>query len=129
MEENLRNVNTGISILDVKLFLLFYADDAVILADMEQGLQEGLNCLYEYCNRWKLKINTDKTKIIVFRKGNRLHRKIWKYGDAVLDVVNSIPYLGILISSNGSYLQAQNKLIEKDNRALFSLYQNPRPYN
>ena len=123
MEENLRNVETGISVLDIKLFLLFYADDAVILADTAQGLQLGLDSLYEYCQRWKLKINTNKSKIMIFRKGSRLHRNIWKYGDESLEVVNALPYLGILFSSSGSFSQAQAKLAEKANRALFSLYQ------
>ena len=25
--------------------------------------------MYEYCNRWKLIVNIDKTKVVIFRKG------------------------------------------------------------
>ena len=43
--------------------MLLYADDIVITADSAESLQRGLNILREYDNRWKLKVNLDKTKM------------------------------------------------------------------
>ena len=37
---------------------------SVIFADNENMLQNGLEVLYDYCTTWKLKVNTNKTKII-----------------------------------------------------------------
>ena len=45
----------GIEIGMLKLFLLLYADDIVILSESEAGLQQGLDILENYCGRWKCK--------------------------------------------------------------------------
>ena len=48
----------------LKLFLLLYADDSVIFADNENMLQKGSEILYDFCTSWKLKVNTNKKKIM-----------------------------------------------------------------
>jgi hypothetical protein len=42
-----------------------YADDMVLLSPTAEGLQEKLNLLNTYCKDWCLKVNTQKTKVIV----------------------------------------------------------------
>jgi hypothetical protein len=39
-----------------------------ILAKTPMDLQNSLNKVYEYCRKWALEANTNKTKIMVFRK-------------------------------------------------------------
>ena len=51
------------------LICLLYADDIVLFADSKAELQTSLNVLYEYCQKWKLVVNTNKTKLMVFKKG------------------------------------------------------------
>ena len=51
----------GVDIGMLKLFVLFYADDIVILSESETGLQNGLALLECYCDRWKLQVNISKT--------------------------------------------------------------------
>lgn len=46
---------------------------------MEEGLQNGLNTLFGYCNKWKLTVNTQKTKVVIFRKGGMVSRQIRFY--------------------------------------------------
>ena len=121
LESNLENVDTGITVLYVKIFLLFYADDAVLFATSAEQLQTGINAFHEYCKKWKLKVNTDKSKIIVFKKGRRTLRENWSYGNMEIEVCNQIQYLGIIISSNGSFNSAQNKLSEQATKAIFSM--------
>ena len=41
----------GIEIGMLKLFLLLYADDIVILYETDLGLQQGLDLLEQYCDR------------------------------------------------------------------------------
>jgi hypothetical protein len=53
----------------VKLFTILYADDTVLLAESAEELQSELNYFYEYCEKWNLKVNTNKSKVIVFFKG------------------------------------------------------------
>ena len=92
---------------NVKLFLLLYADDSVIMSESREGLQKGLDLMYDYCVRWRLTVNTDKTKVLVFRKGGQLsHDDHWFYGDSLLENVNTFSYLGIVFSCTGSWAQA-----------------------
>ena len=72
-------VTKGVAGLDIgmlKLFLLLYADDIVIFSNTSDGFQRGLNVLSDYCNKWNLMVNVDKTKIMVFRKGGNLPRNL-----------------------------------------------------
>ena len=50
----------------IRLYTLLYADDTIILSESESELQHALNGLYEYCRLWKLKVNLEKTNIIIF---------------------------------------------------------------
>jgi len=47
----------------VKLFVIIYADHTVRLAESASNLQSMLNLFQEYCIKWKLKVNIDKTKL------------------------------------------------------------------
>ena len=57
-----------------KLFLLLYADDTVLFADNERDLQNNLIAFKLYCDKWKLKLNYTKTKVVIF--GSRNNKKI-----------------------------------------------------
>ena len=52
----------------LKLFTLLYAYDTILITDSAEDLQNGLNIFHLYCNQWKLKINTSKTKIVILAK-------------------------------------------------------------
>ena len=81
-----------------------YADDIVIFAKTSEEMQHNINILHDYCNRWKLSVNKDKTKIVVFRKGGRLPQNMhFYYGDSEIEVVSKYCYLGIVHTSGGSY--------------------------
>ena len=53
----------------LKLFSLMYADDAVLFSKTKQGLQCLLDKLSIYCKTWNLKVNTNKTKVMIFENG------------------------------------------------------------
>jgi len=58
----------------LKLYVLLYADDTVIFAENATELQKALNAMFEYCNLWKLKVNPNKTKVLVFWKTKEVFR-------------------------------------------------------
>ena len=112
----------GIEIDTIKVFLLLYADDITIFAETAEGLQEGLNLLSNYCTRWKLILNTDKTKVMVFRKGGILPRNLkFYYDETELEIVSSFSYLGIIFSTGGSFSNAQKTLAGQAQKAVFKL--------
>ena len=59
----------GIDIGIININILLYADDIILFSKNPEDLQNALNVLEEYCQRWKLTVNKSKTKIMVFRKG------------------------------------------------------------
>ena len=79
----------GIEIGMLKLMLLLYADVIVILFESEAGLQMGLDILKDYCDRWKLTVNVNKTKVMIFRKGRTNRRNVkFDYNGVNIDIVN-----------------------------------------
>ena len=102
----------------LKLIVLLYADDTIILADTAESLQRTLN---DYCQLWKLNINTDKSKVIVF--GSRLNKPFqFKLGPNDLETVDSYKYLGVFFSKSGSFLNASKHIAEQARKALYYLY-------
>ena len=51
-----------------KLYLCVYAADSVLMSETETGLQKGLYLLKDYCWRWKLSVNVNTTKVMIFLK-------------------------------------------------------------
>ena len=71
-----------------------YADDTVIISESAEGLQKQLNDLYDHCNEWKFKVNTLKTKIVIFRnRGKEQATDKWYYDGNCIEVVNTITEL------------------------------------
>ena len=57
---------------------LYFADDVCNLSDTVLKLQKQLNILSSFCENYGMKVNTEKTKIIVFRGGGQLrHYEKW----------------------------------------------------
>ena len=87
----------GIDLGMLKIFLLLYADDIIIFASSAVELQNNLNILSEYCERYKLVVNTTKTKIMVFRRGGFLSKNLkFYYNETEIAIVNTFSYLDIV---------------------------------
>mgnify|MGYP002259916051 CR=1 FL=1 len=86
-----------------QVFLLLFADDVVLFSSTVIGLQRQINELELYCQKWNLKVNRDKTKVIVFKKGCKLskHEK-WFYEGERLETTKSYKYLGCTSASEAS---------------------------
>jgi hypothetical protein len=110
-----------VNVDNIKLFSLLFADDTALFSYSATGLQRLLDRLHEYCSEWGISVNTSKTVVMVFNKGNRIKNIDVKYNDIKLEVVNKFTYLGVTLSSNGNFLKAQEALSKQASRALFSL--------
>jgi hypothetical protein len=49
-----------------KLVILLYASNTIIKSESDRDLQYTQDNFYIYCTQWKLTVNINKTKIIVF---------------------------------------------------------------
>lgn len=55
----------------LKIVVLLYADDTVLFAESEDEMHFLLNDFSKYCKDWKLNINVDKTKFLIFSDRRR----------------------------------------------------------
>ena len=128
IETCLDTPGAGITIDDLKFLLLLYADDIVIFAELAESLQLTIDELRIYCNRWKLRINTSKSFIVIFKRGRMNMNQSWKYGQVNIPVATKVKYLGLIFSSNGLAFQTQKTLSEQANKAIFSLHKKLRRF-
>ena len=96
----LQDEQTGVYL---KLFVLLYADDTIILSESKDVLQSAINGMEKYCSENKLQINVNKSKILVFSRGKIRNKPKIYYGQQLLEVVYEYTYLGITMSYNGTF--------------------------
>ena len=111
--------NCGLRLDDITFLLMLFADDMVILGKDINDLQNSLELLEIYCDRWGLQVNTEKTKIVVFRKrGGLRDNESWIYKNTPIEVVNEFNYLGTVFKYTGSFVLNQETLVGKGLKAL-----------
>ena len=115
------NLDGTFTMHDVNMFLLLYADDTAIFAKTKESLQSMLNDLKRYCDQWRLKVNTGKTKVMVFEKGRHTRPDLY-FGNTLLEVVESFKYLGVVFYKNCHWNRMQKRLADHGSFALHKLY-------
>ena len=112
-------------IKNVTLNNLLYADDLVLMFETSSGLQDCLDRLQEYCDKWKLTVNIKKAKTMVVEKRQFLiSQTSFTYKNNVLDMCNPYLYLGAIVSNNGQFKLNINELCKKSSRAIYALLGN-----
>ena len=111
-------------VLDIylKIFLLLYAYDTVLISENVDGMQTMLNVFSEYYNTWKLQVNIAKTKVVIFSKSKVTQNTRVMSDNKVLDICESYNYLGILFNFNNNVLNVRKKLVEQAQKALHSVF-------
>lgn len=112
-------------LLYLKLFVLLYADDTVVFGTDATSFQENLNYFYEYTRIWKLKINYDKTKIMIFGIRN-VDQFEFRLGDFVISKCDEFKYLGVIFSKGRSFYKAMRHNVDQAKKALHLLYKRIR---
>ena len=110
----------------LKIYVLLYADDTILLAESPEELQAALNSMNLYCNDWNLKINVSKTKVVIFSRGKKRKHPHFYLGDKLLEICSDYLYLGVKFNYNGKFSKAQQELFDKGNRAMFSILKRSR---
>ena len=105
----------------IRLYILLYADDTIVLAESPQQLQQALNAVKDYCEKNFLKINLTKTKVTVFSRGKIRNIPEFYYGNEQVEVVDDYVYLGVKFNYNGSFTKAIDKQIDQARKAMFSM--------
>ena len=119
--ETSRILGDNILEMFLRLYILLYADDTIILAESPKQLQLALNSVREYCDKNYLKLNLSKTKIIVFSRGKIRNIPEFFYGEEHIEVVDDYVYLGVKFNYNGCFTKAIEKQIDQARKAMFSM--------
>ena len=103
------HINTNIegifTLNEMKLFLILYADDQVLFSTSPDSLQSMLADIEAYCDRWGLKMNTNKTEVLIFEKGSRYTDRSFYLYNSKLEIVTQFKYLCVTFYKNGRWNQ------------------------
>ena len=91
----------------LKILTLLYADDSVIFETDPATFQENINAFSEYSERWRLNVNLNKTKILVFGVKNTMNFE-FKLGDDKIDICDDFKYLGTVFTKHRTFFKAIN---------------------
>ena len=105
-----------------EIFSLLFADDVALVSHTPVGLQNQLNVLARASAKIGLKVNLDKTKVMVLRKGGHLatHEK-WFIDGQRLEVVNSYVYLGYTLTTKLSVSTALEPIMVKAKKKVMDI--------
>ena len=101
---------------------LMFADDVSLLADTPRDLQHAINILDMSASKFGLKININKTEIIVFRKGGYLNKdEKWFLQGQKIYVVNNYKYLGFTLTTKLSGKVAMAEYVGRAKAKVYSI--------
>ena len=89
----MENISDGIKVNGETINSIRYADDTVLMADTDVGLQNIMDSVQRACSDYGMKINVKKTKTMVISKNQNIPIPFQIDGE-VLELVNRFKYLG-----------------------------------
>ena len=72
-------------------YTILYAHDTVL----PKNCSQELNYFYEYCEKWNLKVNTRKSKVMFFSKGRLPINLNFKMDNMELKIVSEFIYYNV----------------------------------
>ena len=75
----------------------------------------------EYCQKWKLKVNAEKTKCFIFSRGRPFVDIHFSLNGSEIEIVNEFNYLGILLNRTRNFNKAITKQAEKAKQAMYEV--------
>ena len=120
--DELKNANCDpINIGNMNINCLLYADDLVLLSSSSSGLQTCIDILDDFCSKWKLEVNTSKSKVLVFNSNGKSFLNHFRYKNQIIETVNQYCYLGFTLKCNGNFNLGISVLMEKARKAYFKI--------
>lgn len=121
-EINSLDVGLPISANDM-LSILLYADDIVLLAPDEESLQQMLDIVHDWCSKWRLSINVDKTNVVHFRCPSSPRTNFdFHCGNTKIKCDSKYRYLGMWIDEHLDWKFTVREVRKSASRALSALY-------
>ena len=111
---------------DITVCATTYADDVSCIAHEPQRLQEVINHVGEWLNKWRMLANVTKSVIMVFHPKEGQAANVpseqrpytWTLNGHTLSQVDTYKYLGVWMTENGSWDLHASKALGKGRAAL-----------
>ena len=117
----IKDLHKGVDFGNTQVSILLSANDIVLIADDEQSLQDKLNYLYEWCNKWRLSINNCKTNVHFRPKCvNRIPFE-FKNGNVIIETTDHYKHLGHILDEFVTFESCATVLSQSGNWALGAL--------
>ena len=90
LTKELKEVGLGVKVGDDLDCVYSYADAIVLIAETEDQLQEMLNVLSIWYQKWKICVNVKKTQVVHFRRGPSVPKTdyVFTCGEEYLNVID-----------------------------------------
>ena len=89
------------------------------MAKNENDLQTLINCVENWCNKWRMSVNHLKSKIVHFRKVRvSITDFSFTFQNKTVDIVQKYKYLGLILEEHLDFKASINELCSKGGRAL-----------
>ena len=96
---SLKSSANGIKICDFSMNSLAYADDLNLFSTTKTGLQNLMDACVLYAMNWRMKFNSEKTKIICIGKQPLKCPPVWNMGEHTISLSDNTSILGVNFSS------------------------------
>ena len=110
----LQNCMDNVTLNSKPIECLMYADDIVLFSTSPEGLQQKLNMLEKYCDDWGIRLNVNKTKVIVFNKAGRKIKLNFSYKRIWLNAYQTINIWEYISQPPGPFRRQSKSCTEKD---------------
>ena len=94
---SLYNAGVGVQVSNQSINSLLFVDDVTFIGNSEQELNTILDIMSKFADKWNLKFNATKSKVMVV--GRRIDRgKVWTLCDNCIHDTNEYKYLGVYVT-------------------------------
>ena len=101
---------------------LMFADDVACFSDTIIRLQRLINLIKRFCTSVGMKLNLNKTKIMVFRNGGILKQtEKWFYQGTEIEIVSIYKYLGVYFTPKLIWTKTKEVLAMQTQKAASSV--------
>lgn len=105
-----------------------FADDTAIYTQSRiqskivKNLEYDLKTLHNWCTKWKIKINSEKTTAILFKKKRKCYPKCISFENVQLKWNKEIKYLGIILDEKLTFKNHINHINCRSRQVLHLIY-------
>ena len=101
------------SIGDLHINCLVYADDVVLMSSSKKGPQNYVNNLSQFSENWHLTVILSEIKVLVFNQSSHLKKIDINFTGQTTMCTSRYTYLGITFSASGYFTDAKHDLTLK----------------